>query len=150
MQELVTKIVRDVKNNKKKLFANPMSLAKSHKQAMAVTKEDSILLITSSMEPANCFADYFISIYRSDVLPTPYLMPHPHKVHETMVSPNIVALFLFKLNPHKFPSSNGLHSHLLRLLSTLIFLPLARLFALSILAGIISGDWKRAVVTPIY
>ena len=61
-----------------------------------------------------------------------------------------VAEQLKRLNPHKSPGPDGIHSLVLKELATVIAAPVTRLFNVSLNAGQLPAEWKTAIISPMH
>lgn len=139
-----------VKDNKKLYYVDNRSHADDHSELLLV-RSDQREIPSSTLHSANLCAAYFTKWVHSDEYLPISCSPIPTTAMEDLrITPKLVAVILVRFNPHKPGGPVVLHPSNICQLFHIISTPLADLFNKSLDTCVISDDWRRSLVVPIF
>ena len=147
-----SKLAQEIKSNPKQFWSYVRSKS-NRSNNYPDLRDGSGNLITDDKSKANCFNEYFASVYTDeDKNFVPLLEIENNDKHLWTISftPDIVQKQLGKLNTSKAAGPDNLHARVLNELSMPISKPLSIIFNKSLEEGRIPNDWKMANVKPLH
>lgn len=146
------RLARNANKNPKQFYAHVQSHTRLRRQVTKVLKGDSGD-VTDDREIAVKFQEYFLSVYRTDTgkqactanteAPCLPMLSTDVSVEETLQELKV-------LNTNKSMGPDGIHPAMLKILASMIAVPLTELFNRSLSEKTIPNDWKVATVVPIH
>ena len=155
-QSYLKKLADDVKKEPKKFWNFYSSKTKSRKLPSSIKRDifDSSP-VTSSLDKANLFNNYFQSVFNKDTNEPPppgshsTVNVHKHLSHITIDSSEIKSI-LANLNPSKSPGPDGIPARLLKETAPQLCNSLTILFNKSLNEGLFPSQWKDCNLTPVH
>ena len=149
------KLALNIKQDRKSFFAYARSKSRCKKQVASLKNENSILVDTD-IDIANCFNQYFSSVFTAEDLPnlpaSSTLQPSDNLdcCADITFDTDTVLKDLSKLRLDKAMGPDGISPKLLLETKVQICYPLYLLFRKSLDESLILEDWKQRLVTSIH
>jgi len=150
------KLAKDVKNDNKSFFSYVRSKQRTVEKIGPI--KDSLGNIITKDKDVSCLLNnYFSSVFTLEDI---HNIPEPIMIFKgdmdtegllkSLITPELVAKKLEKLNVNKCPGLDSIHSRVLFELKKNLARPLSILFAASLEFGVVPADWKDAGITPLF
>ena len=146
------KIAGKAKTESKKFWKYVRSKVKSHSSVTNLKKDDSSMTNTDQ-DKAEVLNDFFASVFtreNQDEIPTIDDKQFDKPLDNITISAELVEKVLKGLNPGKSMGPDEINPLLLKTMSRVFSVPLARIFQESLTSGTLPKVWKDARVTPLF
>ena len=123
------------------------------KSGIGLIKDSNGKIVSDSFDRANCFNDYFASVFTVDNNITPHIVsrvPEHVSLNNINFSHTTVYNILRKLNPKSSGGPDHIPPILLKNIASSIALPLALIFELFFQNSFLPNVWKSSFVKPIF
>ncbi|CAM4533257.1 unnamed protein product [Lepidochelys olivacea] len=148
---LELQLARDVKSNKKGFFRY-VNNKKKVKETVGPLLNEGGNLVTEDVEKANVLNAFFASVFTNKVSSRTTALGSTARGEgdQPSVEKEVVRDYLEKLDEHKSMGPDALHPRVLKKLADVIAEPLAIIFENSWRSGVVTDNWKKANVVPIF
>ena len=150
-------IAKSCKDNPKKFWQHVRSKSVASKSSLGtITTVDCNglkLEVTSDLEKANLFSDYFAKVFTIEpdhISATLSARTAVSSMPKVVITDSEICSKLANLNVHKSPGPDQVHPRVLFELRNVIVPKLSTLFERSLSEGTVPYDWKNSIVTVIH
>ena len=146
------KVANEIKSNPKQFWNYVKSKSKKQTEFPDMISDNGEV-ISSDADKANCFNDYFSSVYtleNIEQLPCLNNRSNNTSLSSIRITQELVEVELGKLNISKAAGPDNLHAKVLHELRKNISKPLSEIFNKSLAEGKLPPDWKSAILKPLH